>query len=90
MTILLGSYVSHILHIKKLLGTIENIAVATDDMSYYEIEPEYYQNANLFDFNTVANQTRKLLLRNSFNSVEIEKILHLNFEEKIQKQLYFN
>ena len=83
----LGKYLAHILHIKSLLGSVQNIAVATDDMSYYEIEPEYYKHANLFPFDRVATKTRKLLAIASFTPKEIEQILHLNFEEKIEKRL---
>ena len=41
-------YLEHFNYIRNLLGGIENIAVATDDMKYYYIEPEYYQNANIY------------------------------------------
>lgn len=57
-------------------------------MSYYEIEPKYYKHANLFSFDKVANQTRNLLEKASFTPEEIEQILNINFEEKIEKRLF--
>lgn len=48
-------YINHINYIRNLLGTTENIAVATDDMKYYNIEPEYYQHANVYLHYDVKN-----------------------------------
>ena len=81
------AYVSHIIHLKKLFGDINNIALATDDMSYYKIEPEKYQNMNVFKQEVVKQKMEKLLLQNNFSKEEIEKILNKNVQEKLIKRL---
>ena len=65
-------YIEHINYIKNLLGGIENIAVATDDMRYYYIEPEYYQNANIYLHYEVKEKLENALIKNSYFK---EKIL---------------
>lgn len=77
------AYAQHINHIRNLLGDVENIAVSTDDMSYYKIEPEYYQNANIFRQKEVKNGIKKLLLNDGYSKEEINSILYKNFENKI-------
>lgn len=76
-------YIDHINYIRNLLGGIENIAVATDDMSYYDIEPEYYQNANVFPFFTIQENLIKALVRNHYTEMEINQILQENSKNKI-------
>lgn len=80
-------YLEHILHVKSLLGGIQNICVSSDDMSYYEIEPSYYKNANVFDLQNISASIKNLLYSADFNQSDIKKILHLNFEEKILSKL---
>lgn len=81
------AYIKHINYLKELLGGVDNIAVATDDMSYYKIEPEYYQNMNVFKQENVKSKIEKLLIENNYTKEEIEKILARNVEEKILKKL---
>ena len=80
-------YINHINYIRNLLGTTENIAVATDDMKYYNIEPEYYQHANVYLHYDVKNRLKTDLIRNGYNHFEIEQILENNFKEKILSRL---
>lgn len=80
-------YIDHIHYIRNLLGGIENIAVATDDMSYYDIEPEYYQNANVFPFSTIQKDLMKALIKNHYTEMEINQILQENLKNKILKKL---
>ena len=77
------AYLKHLNHIKNLLGDIENIAVSTDDMSYYKIEPEYYQFANLFKHKEVKNGIKNLLINDGYTKKEVNRILYENFENKI-------
>ena len=81
------AYINHIKYLKRLFGDVDNIAVATDDMSYYKIEPEKYQNMNVFKQEEIKNKIENLLLANNFSSQEIEKILNKNVYEKIIKRL---
>ena len=78
-----NAYINQIKYLKNLLGFIDNVAVSTDDMSYYYIQPEYYKNANIFSHNNVCEKLRKLLLDNCFDTNEVDKILYKNFENKI-------
>lgn len=80
-------YIKHINYLKELFGGVDNIAVATDDMSYYKIEPEYYQNMNVFKQENVKSKIEKLLIENNYTKEEIDKILTRNVEEKILEQL---
>ena len=72
-------YVKHIEHIKKLLGGVENIALATDDMSYYKIEPEYYQNTNIFKQEDVNRKITDILKTVHYTENEIYKIKEENY-----------
>lgn len=73
-------YIKHINHIKYILGGVDNIGVATDDMSYYEIDPEYYKNLNIYKLENISLQLQKLLIRNGYTESETEKILYKNAE----------
>ncbi len=81
-----NAYIEHIKHVKDLLGGVDNIAVSTDDMSYYETR--YYRNFNVFKQENIKHELEKLLCDNGFITEEIEKILFKNFEEKILNKLY--
>jgi len=76
-------YIEQIAYLKNLLGGVEHIAVATDDMRYYDIEPEYYQNMNIYKLSEVKERLRNALLKHHFQEEEIEKILERNVKEKI-------
>lgn len=80
-------YIEHINYIKDLLGGIENIAVATDDMTYYKIEPEYYQNANIYHHALVKSHLTKALKESNYNQLEINCILEENFKNKILNKI---
>lgn len=80
-------YIDHINYIKDLLGGVENIAVSTDDMRYYYIEPDYYQNLNIYPHDKVNKCLKRALIKNGYNEYEIKRILKDNFKEKILKRL---
>lgn len=52
-------------------------------MSYYYIEPEYYQNANTFKQDNIKTPLTIALKNNGYKEEEINKILSTNFKEKI-------
>ncbi len=72
-------YIKHILHIKDILKNVDNIALATDDMTYYKIEPEYYQNMNIFNQASVSGSITELLQENDFSKKEIKQIKYENY-----------
>ncbi len=77
------AYIEHIKYVSNLLGRIDNIAVSTDDMTYYKTNKRYYKYFNVFKQEHIKNDLEKLLLYNGFNNKDIEKILYKNFENKI-------
>lgn len=80
-----NAYIEHIKYVKDLLGGVENIAVSTDDMTYYGTK--YYKYFNVFKQGNVRSELKKILLINGFIEEEIEKILYKNFEDKILNKL---
>jgi len=73
-------YLKHINYLRELLGSVDNICVATDDMllNYKEGDkPPIYKHEE------VAERIINLLQNNGYNEEEIERILHKNFEKKI-------
>lgn len=81
------SYINHIKYLKRLLGGVENIALATDDMSYYKIEKERYQNMNVFKQEEVKEKIEKLLFKNNFTEKEVHQILYKNAQNKLIDKL---
>lgn len=79
------AYVEHIKYLKDLLGGVDNIAISTDDMTYYGTE--HYKNFNVFKQENIKKELERLLLKNGFTKLEIEKILFKNFEKKILEKL---
>ena len=79
------AYLKHINHIKDLLGNVDNISVSTDDMTYYGTE--YYKYFNIFKQENMKSDLQKLLLTNKYNEKDIEKILYLNFKNKVLNNL---
>ena len=79
------AYVEHIKYVKDLLGGVDNIAVSTDDMTYYVTK--YYKHFNVFKQESIKKELETLFLENDFTREEIEKILYKNFEDKILKKL---
>lgn len=82
-----NAYLEHIKYIKKLLGNADNIAVSTDDMTYYKIKKDYYKYFNAFKQDEMKNELEKLLLQNDFTKEEVENILYKNFDNKILQKL---
>lgn len=56
-------------------------------MKYYYIEPEYYQNANIFSHDNIKKPLTIALKNNNYTEKEINQILNTNFKEKILKAL---
>lgn len=79
------TYINHIKYIKELLGSIENIVVSTDNMSYYNTF--YYKHFNVFKQTKIKENLKYELLKSRFSSSEIEKIICKNFREKILDRL---
>lgn len=80
-------YINHINYFKELLGDVNNIAVSSDDMSYYYIQPEYYQNLNVYKHEEIAKKIKKGLIENNYTKEEIEKIMYKNIIDKVFKYL---
>ena len=75
------AYIQHIRYIKNLLGSIENIAVSTDDMSYYN--RFYYKHFNVFKQTKVKEELENELLKSGFSNFEIERMMYKNFKDKM-------
>lgn len=82
------AYISHINYLKRLFGNVNNIALSTDDMSYYKFEPEIYQNMNIFKQEQVKDKIENLLILNNYSTQEIRQILTENVQNKLIKKLY--
>ena len=72
------AYIKHINYVRDLFGGIDNIGIATDDMSYYKIDKKYYKNLNIYKLEEVAKGIKRLLLDNKYNQEEVEKIMESN------------
>jgi len=68
-------YVRHINYVRNLFGGVDNIGVATDDMSYYRINKGYYKNLNIYKLEKVSEQIIELLIENGYSEGEVEKIM---------------
>lgn len=82
-----NAYIHHIKHIKDLLGGIDNIAVSTDDMTYYKLNKRYYKHFNVFKQEKIKKELERMFLINEFSKEDTEKILYKNFENKILQRL---
>ena len=82
-------YIKHINYLKELLGGVNNIAVATDDMRYYN-NTEEYQNMNIYKHEEIASKLRNTLSKNGYSNEEINKILYKNFKNRILNRLKNN
>lgn len=49
-------YLKHIEYISNLFGGTEQIGIATDDMSYYPTDKDYYDNANVIKFENIGKE----------------------------------
>ena len=81
------AYINHINYLRRLFGGVGNIAVSTDDMSYYKVNLEKYQNMNIFKQDKVKEKIKQLLTENGYSNIEIERILYKNAYEKIIEKL---
>lgn len=81
------AYIEHIKYVRDLLGGVGNIAVSTDDMTYYKTNKKYYKHFNVFKHEKTKRELVKLLSKNNFTEEEIEKIMHLNYENRILGRL---
>lgn len=81
------AYIEHIKYIRDLLGGVDNIAVSTDDMTYYKTNKRYYKYFNVFKQERMKKELENLLLSNGFSSKDTEKILYKNFKNKILQRL---
>ena len=79
------SYIEHIKYVRDLLGGVDNIAVSTDDMTYYGTK--CYKHFNVFRQEHVKRELEELFWINGFTEEEIKKILYKNFESKILDRL---
>lgn len=79
------AYIKHIKYLRELTGGADNIAVSTDDMTYYGTK--YYKKFNVFKQKNIKKELEHLLYSNAFTKNEIEKIMYKNFEEKILGKL---
>ena len=76
-----NAYVNHIKYVRNLLEGVENITVSTDDMTYYN--NLYYKHFNVFKQTEIKKELENELLKNKFSKNEIEKIMYMNFRNKI-------
>lgn len=81
------AYIEHIKYIRDLLGGVDDIAVSTDDMTYYKTNKRYYKYFNVFKQERMKKELENLLLSNGFSSKDTEKILYKNFKNKILQRL---
>lgn len=81
------AYIQHIKYIMDLLGGVDNIAVSTDDMTYYKTNKRYYKHFNVFKQERMKKELENLLLSNGFSSKDTENILYKNFNNKILQRL---
>ena len=79
------AYIEHIKHVKQILKTTQNIAISTDDMSYYKINKSYYQNFNIFKQEKFDSELTKIMNNENFTKLEIEKIKNNNFYQNTCK-----
>lgn len=78
-------YIKHIKYIRRILGGVDNIAVSTDDMTFYKTT--YYKYFNVFKQENIRKQLETVLYQSQFNKEEVEKILYSNFNNKILEKL---
>ena len=81
------AYIKNIKYINKLLNSIENISLSSDNMCYYTIEPEYYQNINIFKQNEISKNIRNLLKCEGYSNNEIDNIMFKNAENNLLYRL---
>lgn len=69
-------FIEHINHIRNMLNGVEHIGIASDDMSYYKIKPEYYKTINVFKYENMCSRLIQLMKENKYNDDEIYKIVY--------------
>lgn len=80
------AYINNINHLKQL-KMIDNIAIATDNMEYYITNKKYYKNMMIFNQESIKKDICMELKKENYSNLEIEKIIHINFENKILQRL---
>lgn len=80
-------YIENILHIRNLIGNIDNISVSTDTDMFFNIDRKRNVTKNIYKLEAVHTKLRKLLIKHNFSEEEIEKIFEKNFYEKIIKKI---
>lgn len=73
-----NDYLDHIKYAVKFLGE-DNVCISSDDMTF----DDFYINDCLFNYSTIANDTRELLLK-EFNKNVVEKIMFQNAYKKLK------
>ncbi len=82
-------YLNHIKHLENLFGSIENIALSTDDMTFCADKDDYYELCPIFNYKTIKQDTVNLL-RTEYNDQEIYQLLEgnaLNLFNRIDKNI---
>ncbi|MCM1371196.1 MAG: membrane dipeptidase [Clostridium sp.] len=69
-------YICHILHVKDLVGSVNNIVLSSDNMEF-SYGNELYKYSNIFDYSNINNEIKKEL-KEYFNEDEINKIMYDN------------
>lgn len=83
---LVSMYIKHIKHIEKLFGSLDNIALSTDDMTFCgEKDPDYY-NCPIFSYSTIKEEL-EIALKKEYTEKDVEKILEVNAKRLIAKLL---
>ena len=75
------AYIENLKYLKDLLNGVDNIGVASDDMTYYKTNKRYYKHFGVFKHERMKKRLEKLLLKNGFSRNETERILYKNAEE---------
>ena len=79
----LDALVNQFNHLRKLFNGVEHIMVSTDNMQLKADVDIYYNHCNHFDQRHVKQELNNLLLQNGYTEKEVEKIMSLNFKDKI-------
>lgn len=83
-TLVIDMYLKHIKYLEKLFGSLDNIAVSTDDMTFCgDKDPEYYL-CPVFNYASIKQDLTKVL-RKYYNDDDINKILYMNSKKLFDK-----
>ena len=76
-SVIINSYVEHIRYLEDLFGSLDNIAVSTDDMTFCADKDSDYLKCPIFDYKTIKKDLYKALSK-YYSDIDIEKILSIN------------